>query len=317
MAIGNPLVEAMTALRTPKQRSRLLQKKANRIWETAAPLYGAAGAPAPKIWDAPSLGGQEAETVRRGEDAARRTGVKFSPKLASALLDKNNNLHNTALETLLHEWVHKFQPDTPVTPVNEWAKEGGAEAFAREHAPGVYRRAGIDYHTPRFSGYPEFTRQVRAERSPRWINRGQLAPIFGEESGANEPSALARNEKWAEPSSTGYQTPLTPLQEQHFRLWLENTGNPGEFDPNAKHSAYDMRGFWLSLVGKGKLGQGMSKTGHFPDAFKTPYDPSFSRWSKYAKPGTPLVWRKGNRLVNRNTGRVVFDELGRALGGGA
>lgn len=302
------LQRARQAPRSQHERDYLLQKKVNRIWTKAAPLYGASNAKAPKIWEAPGLDRGEAESVYRGQDSAKRTGIKFSPKLATALLNLNSNLHNTALETVLHETEHQYQNPRPVTPKDVWEVEGGAEARARAIAPKVYKELGITYHNPRFNGYPGYTKEVRAKKGQRWVSRGQLKPIFSEESAANEGPAYRRNVKHAKPSATGYQTQLDPKQEAHFREWLRNSGNPGEFNPESKRTPYDMRGYWLHLVKTGRLQTGQTKHGHFPDAYKTPYDPSFSRWSKYAAKGTPLVWRKGNRLVNRKTGRVVFEE---------
>ena len=307
-AVANARVSPETQ---EQQRNAQLQKKAERVWEYAAPQFGIApGTPPPKIWQAPGLNGQEAETVQQGYDGANRSGVKFSPKLAAALLNPNSKLSNVAKETLIHEWVHAYQPNTPVTQGNEWRKEGGAEAFAREKAPGIYQQAGIAYNNPRFNGYPQDTREVRSKLGPRFVQKGQFKPVFGPNAEERGPAvyhaAYEHNKQWAKPSETNYQTQLNPKQEANFRAWVRNNKVP--FNANAKIVDYDMRGYWLYLVKNGKLQQGITGEGgrHFPDAFKTPYDPTFSKWSKYAKPGTPFVWRPGNRLVNRNTGRVIF-----------
>jgi hypothetical protein len=61
-----------------------------------------------------------------------------------------------------------------------------------------------------------------------------------------------------------------------------------------------MRGYWKEhpeLAGKWKAGQ------HFPDTYKTPYDTTFSRESKYATKDAPH-W-VGNKLIDKD-GRVVF-----------
>lgn len=241
--------------------------------------------------------------MRRGEDGAKRSGVKYSPKLAKALLG-HTDLTNTALETLPHEWKHVGQKDRPVTPKNEWETEGQAEAFAREHAASIYKRAGIRYHQPRFNGYPKYTQEVRNRKGRGFIEHGLQKPVFGpgaEENPRSARAAYRHNKKWAKPGSGGYVTKLSPRQERRFRTWAKGHGVPVD-------KSYDMRGYFLSQVKKGKLKTAVTgKAGaqHFPDAFKTPFDPTFSRWSKYAKKGTPFVWRKGNRLVNRNNGRVI------------
>ncbi|MBS1894322.1 MAG: hypothetical protein JST59_23730 [Actinobacteria bacterium] len=291
----------------------LLQKRADRIWAAASGLYGAKGSQAPKIWVDENLPGQQAESVHAGDDGAANTGVRFSPKLAKGLLDPNSNLSNTAKETLLHEWEHQYQNPRPVTKKDVWEVEGGAEDFAREHAPKVYAELGIEYHNPQFNGYPGYSKKVRNQKGRKWINRGQDQPLATHEG--NTHAAYERNQKWAKPSETGYQTELNSRQSQHFNDWLQNHKEegrlPGGYDPDAKHQEYDLKGYWLHLVRTGQLnkqGTAGEDGAHMPDAYKTPYDASFSKWSKYAKPGTPLVWRKGNRLVNRKTGRVVYEE---------
>lgn len=294
-------LKAAPQTRTPQERNQLLQKKANRIWKEAAPVYGKSpDSKAPKIWQAPGLQRGEAETVDRGFDGAKRSGVKYSPKLATGLLSSKSNLSNTAKETLLHEWTHANQPKVPITPKNEWRVEGGAEALARSKAPGVYSKLGVKYQNPRFNGYPKFTREVNKKLGKRYVNAGQLKPLFSNENPGHDKAAFKHNQKWAKPSATNYQTALNPKQERHFQRWAKNKDAPLE---SGAHTQYDLKGYWLATKGKKWAGG----DAHFPDAWKTPYDPTFSKWSKYAKKGTPFVWRKGNRLVNRKTGRVIYE----------
>lgn len=154
-------------------QNEALHKKAQRIWEVAAPFYGQSpGSPAPPVVGGHFRRAQEAETVHAGFDGAKRSEVKFGPGLIKALLSGKGNLRNTAEETLLHEWAHYFQP--PLGQ-KEWEFEGGAEAFARRYAPGVYSQLGIPYATPRFNGYPEFTKKVIADKGWPWIEHGQFA----------------------------------------------------------------------------------------------------------------------------------------------
>lgn len=123
------------------------------------------------------------------------------------------------------------------------------------------------------------------------------APVFTQEGPNLYAQAYARNKQYAKPGP--YNTPLGPL-ESHFRAWVAQNKVP--FDPNAKVSDYDMRGYWLANRNAAHApGQ------HFPDTFKTPYDTTFSAESRYALPNTPFVWQ-GNQLVNRETGRVIFSQ---------
>lgn len=83
-----------------------------------------------------------------------------------------------------------------------------------------------------------------------------------------------------------------------FQKWVASNRVP--FDPHAKISDYDMRGYWKQTGGSNwRPGQ------HFPDTFKTPYDTTFSRESKYATPNNPYMWL-GNKLIDSRSGRVVF-----------
>jgi len=93
-----------------------------------------------------------------------------------------------------------------------------------------------------------------------------------------------------------YQTQLSAQDEKAFRSWVSTNRVP--FDPDANVVDYDMRGYWKDNGGKWS-------GGHFPDTYKTPYDTTFSGESKYAKPGTPFVWR-GDSLIDTRDGSLIF-----------
>lgn len=65
-----------------------------------------------------------------------------------------------------------------------------------------------------------------------------------------------------------------------------------------------MRGYWNA-----NRGAAHSSGQHFPDTWKTPYDTTFSRESRYAAANNPLAW-KGNVLVNTLTGKTVYGAPG-------
>lgn len=124
--------------------------------------------------------------------------------------------------------------------------------------------------------------------------------------------AYARNKPYAKGGP--YFTKLTPHEETQFRQWLKTSGNPSNFDPDAKVTDYDMRGYWKDYASKGKNLSGINKSDmrlHFPDTYKTPYDTTFSGESRYAKPNLPLKWVDSGvpgkeRLINTKTGEVLF-----------
>jgi len=126
------------------------------------------------------------------------------------------------------------------------------------------------------------------------------SPMFREEGPEHYKEAFAHNA----PFATGgpYQTKLNPTDEKQFRSWVKMHNVP--FDPNEETTDYDMRGYWRAQrAGEAEPWKG--KGSHFPDTYKTPYDTTFSGESKYAKPGTPFVWR-GDKLIDKRTGKVIF-----------
>jgi hypothetical protein len=139
--------------------------------------------------------------------------------------------------------------------------------------------------------------EKRAQRQARQLAaRLPLIPLFRHEGPGLYASAFQHNARFAKPGP--YQTRLPHGEEQAFRDWVRHRGVP--FDPNAHVTDYDMRGFWKQTGGRG-----WHPGSHFPDTFKTPYDTTFSRESRYASSDNPYVWR-GDKLVNRRTGQIIF-----------
>lgn len=143
-------------------------------------------------------------------------------------------------------------------------------------------------------GLPGAQAQRRGVPAP--LADGSGAALFNAEGPQFYPQAFAHNSPFAVPSSTNWQTSLSPEEEKAFVAWVQNNNVP--FDPSSKLSDYDMRGFWKETGGKWD-------GGHFPDTYKTPYDTTFSGESKYAKPGTPFQWQ-GDNLIDTRTGQLIF-----------
>lgn len=122
-------------------------------------------------------------------------------------------------------------------------------------------------------------------------------PIFSEEGPEHYQAAYNYNKKFAKPGN--YRTSLSAADEQKFRQWVKDKRAP--FDPNEKVSDYDMRGFWKENP---EAAAGWQRGHHFPDTYKTPYDTTFSRESKYATKDAPY-W-EGNKLIGKN-GQLVFN----------
>jgi hypothetical protein len=129
-------------------------------------------------------------------------------------------------------------------------------------------------------------------------------PLFKGES--HPQAAYKHNEAWAVKGP--YQTSLAPKKEERFQDWAKRYEGRQGIKVNKE---YDYRGWWKNASQAERHGA-IAKGGHFTDLYKTPYDTSFSNQSKYAKPGTPLVWRQNangkNVLVNRKNGRLILRE---------
>jgi hypothetical protein len=125
--------------------------------------------------------------------------------------------------------------------------------------------------------------------------------LFSGEGPQYYGQAFAHNSPFAMPSSTNWQTQLSPEDERTFTDWVRQNKVP--FNPADKTPDYDMRGFWQAM----QSGQAEKWTpgSHFPDTFKTPYDTTFSAESKYAKPGTPFKWQ-GDNLIDTRSGQLIF-----------
>lgn len=132
-------------------------------------------------------------------------------------------------------------------------------------------------------------------------NPFSLAPF------APDPASVsARNQAYAKPGV--YNTPLPFHQENQFRQWLGQNFVP--FDPNAKQSDYDMRGFWQALMnGNPQAASAVDPNDsqlHYPDYWKTPMHETFSNQSQWALPGAPS-WNAQDQLVTPS-GTVQFDD---------
>jgi hypothetical protein len=134
-------------------------------------------------------------------------------------------------------------------------------------------------------------------------------PLFSAEGPQFYAAAFKHNRPFAKPGP--YTTHLSDHEEAAFRRWVSRNSVP--FDPNARLSDYDMRGFFKAML-RGAVPQ-WRRGSHFPDTWKTPYDTSFSHESKYATVDNPFYW-VGNKLIDKRTGQTVFGDPARFADGG-
>lgn len=147
-------------------------------------------------------------------------------------------------------------------------------------------------------------RRIARKKAARNGRANYLEPVF---KGEGHPQgAYKHNRRWA--VSGPYQTSLAPKQSERFEDWAKRFENRQGIKVNKE---YDYRGWWKSAT-PAERHEAIATQGHFTDKYKTPYDTSFSNQSKYAKPGTPYVWRTNANgkgiLVNKRNGRLIVRE---------
>lgn len=111
---------------------------------------------------------------------------------------------------------------------------------------------------------------------------------------------------------TGTQLPT--MDEFEFRNWLKENAVP--FDPEAKATDYDMRGYWQGLRQQSPHARPTEVNPndmrpHFTDYYKTPLHETYSAESRGAPPDAPR-WNKQSQLVGPD-GKILYDEKFNAL----
>lgn len=107
---------------------------------------------------------------------------------------------------------------------------------------------------------------------------------------------FAYNKPWAK--SGPYVTKLSDTDEKAYRIWLSEVSNTVGREQHPDDPTYDMRGLFKKVL-SGKTPLDLSQGAHFPDTYKTPYHPTFSNESRYAKEDAP-----------RWNGDVLYDKDG-------
>jgi len=140
---------------------------------------------------------------------------------------------------------------------------------------------------------------VRPNGAPIYDRSGQVGT--DDSAWTNYQAYYEHNKKWAKPGP--YVTKLTPEEEARFQKWVKDNHIPWKDVPYAD---YDMRGYWKAMESGDKSAH-QSANRHFPDTWKTPYDATFSRESKYALPNAPF-WDGDNLIEVREPGQPLFQE---------
>lgn len=144
------------------------------VWQYAAHLFGRS--PDSKMprasFDTDVLGGAFVGDVKVfGPHGGEKKNYTIWPEWFERRILNSN----VGKETILHEWAHYFQ--RPGLFKSNWEREGGAEAFARWAAPGVFGAAGIPYNNPPFGKgetYYPYVQRVLKDKGMGWVEHGQF-----------------------------------------------------------------------------------------------------------------------------------------------
>jgi hypothetical protein len=113
------------------------------------------------------------------------------------------------------------------------------------------------------------------------------------------PPGWERNTQFAQPGP--YTTTLSPDVNQQFMDWVKANHVPITPD-------YNMQGLFQALLA-GTAHTGIDpwdKRLHYPDTFKRPSAPTFSRESNYAKKDAPY-WVDDKRLLDPQ-GKLIYED---------
>lgn len=97
-----------------------------------------------------------------------------------------------------------------------------------------------------------------------------------------------------------FDTPLSPSEEAAFQAWK------AKWAPEDSGYDYDLKGAFKAGVTPDPV------TGHWPDTYKKPNHPTFSKQSIYAKYGTPGDWDQDRYITPQE---VSGGEIARILSG--
>lgn len=212
-----------------------------------------------------------------------RARVRARASLREAAVAKRDPGKQKAVWALRGEAAERFdQAKHPRGRGGKWAQGAGGKPLAAAPA-----RGGAAAPVPANN---------ETAAAPAAQGGGLQQPVFRAEGPKLYAAAFQRNRDFVRPGP--YQTELKPKEETQFRAWLEKYQVP--FNPQVQITDYDMRGYWkANQKATHKVGQ------HFPDTWKTPYDTTFSKESKYATPDCPFEW-KGDVLIDERSGQVIF-----------
>lgn len=131
-------------------------------------------------------------------------------------------------------------------------------------------------------------------------------------SGVDSQMQGLQHFKDAVPFATGgpYLTQLTSNEQPKYEAWLNSIGrgtDSGYGPYSGPNAIYDMPGYWRDVASQGQNRTAVNPADeklHFPDTYKTPYEPGFSAESKYATKDNPYKWY-GETLIDERTGQRI------------
>ena len=116
-----------------------------------------------------------------------------------------------------------------------------------------------------------------------WQYRNERIGEFGSSKKYNTNSDVAKAIEFYQDPEAHMNTALLEGKEEQFQLWLADMRKQGIIHENDNSYDYDYRGYWQKYIDGNEMEPVLEPGMHFPDEFKKPNHPTFSKDSKWAR----------------------------------
>lgn len=116
-----------------------------------------------------------------------------------------------------------------------------------------------------------------------WQYRNERIGEFGSNKKYSTNSDVAKAIEFYQDPEAHMNTALLESKEEQFQLWLADMKDQGIIHENDNSYDYDYRGYWQKYIDGNKMAPVLEPGMHFPDEFKKPNHPTFSKDSIWAR----------------------------------
>lgn len=116
-----------------------------------------------------------------------------------------------------------------------------------------------------------------------WQYRNERIGEYGSNKKYNTNSDVAKAIEFYQDPEAHMNTALLESKEEQFQLWLADMKDQGIINKNDNGYDYDYRGYWQKYIDGNKMEPVLEPGMHFPDEFKKPNHPTFSKESIWAR----------------------------------